>query len=553
MRKNISSPINLVSSNTLNNKIIKSGSKTHSIMHNTTKKDELLSTIVNIGSVILFIAIVVIIYLIFFNKQKIINTFENFESDDKLLAKLYLVPNPSSNTWSLSWSPPTTIVPSTTTTQLPNETRDNKTVSNETASNESVSNETRSNETASNETRSNKTGSNKTGSNDTIYETSLKSLYSENKRLICSMLPSINNTTCTINKISYVIYNFPVHMIKLFDGSILAVFNDGRLYKKTDIFNTMWAGPLKNSLPNDNIPIRMISLSTDLTTLLCVGYDNKLYMKKPDSNGLVNLVAPWQLVPNNINIIYVLFDNETGNMISININGELLIKTSLDITSNNIELLNKLDRPILRMYYDLNGYVLVIDNKFELFQFSELNWKNSVLNLDRGSNNSKIQDILYHNDGKLFGLIFNPDSYMVQIMKQSQAFYLGDFTPLEKHINLNNTNTNTNEFVMSDQDIIKSKNGNIQSYINNQLIVNDADDDPNIAYQKQIIETRANIKQYCTNRNIISSTNYDNYDLLANVEKNDDKIIKLKDIANKLITYEPNKQQLLDKYTILNT
>ncbi len=499
MRKNISSPINSVSSNTLNNKIIKSGSKTHSIMHNTTKKDELLSTIVNIGSVILFIAIVVIIYLIFFNKTKITNTFENFESGNKLITQ----------------------------------TDDN----------------------------SNKTGRNESVSNDTIYETSLKSLYSENKRLICSMLPSINNTTCTINKISYVIYNFPVHMIKLFDGSILAVFNDGRLYKKTDIFNTMWAGPLKNSLPNDNIPIRMISLSTDLTTLLCVGYDNKLYMKKPDSNGLINLMTPWQLVPNNINIIYVLFDNETGYMISININGELLIKTSLDITSNNIELLNKLDRPILRMYYDLNGYVLVIDNKFELLQFSELNWKNSVLNLDRGSNNSKIQDILYHNDGKLFGLIFNPDSYMVQIMKQSQAFYLGDFTPLEQHINLNNTNTNTNtdtntntnEFVMSDQDIIKSKNGNIQTYINNQLIVNDADDDPNIAYQKQIIETRANMKQYCTNRNIISSNNYNNYDLLANVEKNDDKIIKLKNIANKLITYEPNKQQMLDKYTILNT
>ena len=531
MRKHISSSSNTFSSNTLNNKIIKSGSKTNSIMHNTTKKDELLSTIVNIGSVILFIAIVVIIYLIFFNKQKITNTFENFESEDELITLARQYGNS-------------------------NETRDNKTVSNETRSNETrgnetVSNETRDNETVSNEPRDNETVSNKPVSNDTIYETSLKSLYSENKRLICSMLPSISKTTCTIDKISYVIYNFPVHMIKLVDGSILAVFNDGRLYKKTDIFNTMWAGPLKNSLPNDNIPIRMISLTTDLTTLLCVGYDNKLYMKKPDSNGLINLVAPWQLVPNNINIIYVLFDNETGNMISININGELLIKTALDITSNNIELLNKLDRPILRMYYDLNGYMLVIDNKFELFQFSELNWKNSELNLNRGSNRSKIQDILYHNDGKLFGLIFNPDSYMVQIMKQSQVFYLGDFTPLEKHINLNNTNTN--EFVMSDHDIIKSKIGNIQTYINNQINVNDADDDPNIAYQKQIIETRANIKQYCTNRNIVSSNNYNNYDLLANVEKNDDKIIKLKNIANKLITYEPNKQQLLDKYTILNT
>ena len=497
MRKHISSSSNTFSSNTLNNKIIKSGSKTNSIMHNTTKKDELLSTIVNIGSVILFIAIVVIIYLIFFNKQKITNTFENFESENELITQ----PTGSSN------------------------------------------------ESGENESGENESGENEYEGNDTIYETSLKSLYSENKRLICSMLPSISNTTCTIDKISYVIYNFPVHMIKLVDGSILAVFNDGRLYKKTDIFNTMWAGPLKNSLPNDNIPIRMISLTTDLTTLLCVGYDNKLYMKKPDSNGLINLVAPWQLVPNNINIIYVLFDNETENMISININGELLIKTSLDITSNNIELLNKLDRPILRMYYDLNGYMLVIDNKFELLQFSELNWKNSVLNLDRGSNNSKIQDILYHNDGKLFGLIFKPDSYMVQIMKQSQAFYLGDFTPLEQHINLNNNN----EFVMSDQDIIKSKFGNIQTYINNQNNVNDAEDDPNIAYQKQIIETRANIKQYCSNRNIISSNNYDNYDLLANVEKNDDKIIKLKDIANKLITYEPNKQQMLDKYTILNT
>ena len=497
MRKHISSSSNTFSSNTLNNKIIKSGSKTNSIMHNTTKKDELLSTIVNIGSVILFIAIVVIIYLIFFNKQKITNTFENFESENELITQ----PTGSSN------------------------------------------------ESGENESGENESGENEYEGNDTIYETSLKSLYSENKRLICSMLPSISNTTCTIDKISYVIYNFPVHMIKLVDGSILAVFNDGRLYKKTDIFNTMWAGPLKNSLPNDNIPIRMISLTTDLTTLLCVGYDNKLYMKKPDSNGLINLVAPWQLVPNNINIIYVLFDNETENMISININGELLIKTSLDITSNNIELLNKLDRPILRMYYDLNGYMLVIDNKFELLQFSELNWKNSVLNLDRGSNNSKIQDILYHNDGKLFGLIFKPDSYMVQIMKQSQAFYLGDFTPLEQHINLNNNN----EFVMSDQDIIKSKFGNIQTYINNQNNVNDAEDDPNIAYQKQIIETRANIKQYCSNRNIISSNNYYNYDLLANVEKNDDKIIKLKDIANKLITYEPNKQQMLDKYTILNT
>ena len=455
-------------------------------MASSSNKDELLSKIVNIGTVILFISIVVIIYLIFFNKKNVVNNFENFETQIN-----------------------------TNITNLNNINNVNNSIGKFT---------------------------------NTIYETSLNSLYSDNKRLICSMTPNIGNTTCTIDDMSYVIYNFPVHMIKLVDGSILSVFNDGRLYKKTDIFNTMWSGPIKNSLPNDNIPLRMITLLPDLNTLLSIGYDNKLYMKQLDVNGLLNLTNTWKLVPNNTNIIYILFDNESGNMISIDVKGKLFIKSTTDITSNNIELLTRLtNTPILRMYYDLNGYMLVIDTNFDMYQFSELNWRTSLLNLDRGSNNSKIQDILYHTDGKLFGLIFNPSSYMVQIMKQEQAFYLSDFIPFEQHINLNNTN----EFVMSEQDIIKSKVGNIQIYLNNNNTVNVADEDPNIAYQKQIIETRANIKQYCANRNIVANNNIDNYELLANVEQNDDKIYTLKTIIDKLITYEPDKEKIIDKYPII--
>ena len=429
------------------------------------KKDELLSKLINFGTVIGFFAIAVLIYIYFFNKPKI-STFESFIE-----------------------------------------------------------------------------------SNDTIYETSLKKIYEDNPRLLCSMLPNIDNSVCNVDGNQYIIYNFPIHMIKLIDGSILAVFNDGRLYTKDNIFNTMWHGPLNNSLPNDNIPLRMVTLSTDLNTLLGVGYDNKLYMKQPDINGNLNLVASWRVVPNNNNIIYVLFDNETGYLISIDTQGKLFYKQSSDLTSNNIELINRLDRPVLRLYYDLNGYMLAIDDNFEMYQFSELNWKNSPLNTKRGANSSKLQDILYHNDGRLFGLVFNPASYMVQIMKQDQAFYLANFTPLDQSINLENSS----EFVMSDQDIILSKTGNIKAYLEAINASDSADSDPNIAYQKQIMETRAKLKQFCATRNSTTSSNYDNYDLLANVEQNDDRIMQLKNIINNLIAYEPDKNRIIEKNPVIQS
>jgi len=78
-----------------------------------------------------------------------------------------------------------------------------------------------------------------------------------------------------------------------------------------------------------------------------------------------------------------------------------------------------------------------------------------------------------------------------------------------------------------------------------------ADNDPNIAYQKQILETRAKLKQFCSNRNTTTSSNYDNYDLLASVEQNDEKIDKMKNILNNLITYEPDKARIIEKHPII--
>jgi len=389
----------------------------------------------------------------------------------------------------------------------------------------------------------------------TIYETAIRTVFANYPRLICNLTPTPTNNICTIDGQSFIKFNFPVHMIKLIDGSILAVFNDGRLYRKDTIYNTMWQGPLDNSLPNDSIPLRMISLAPDLATLLGVGYDNQLYLKAPASSGGVDITGVWKPVPNNSDIIYILFDAETSNMISINTQGQLWIKVSSDYTSNKTELITKLDRPVLRLYYDNNGYMLAIDNNFDLYQFSELNWKNSPLSLQRGHNASKVVDVLYDNDARLYGLVFNTKANILQIMKQNIAFYLGDFIPLEQQVSSSGGESNAGgaEFVLSDQDILKSKVGNIDKYNKSIAESGIADEDTNVAYQKMILQTRADLRKFCSSRNNgASNSNFDNYDLLSQVESNDDKISSLKSIINDLIIYEPDKARLLESYPIIS-
>lgn len=385
--------------------------------------------------------------------------------------------------------------------------------------------------------------------NDTIFELALNEQFGGNQRMICSIIPGLSvNNICQVNNESFAIFHFPVHIIKLLDGSYLAVFNDGRLYKKDNINNSMWLGPLDNSLPNDIVPLRMVTLANDLVSLLGVGYDNKLYIKMPDPTGKLDLTGLWKIVPNNTNIIYVFYDNDSNYLVSIDINGKLQIKTSSELDSNNMELVTKLDRSVLRMYYDMNGYMLAIDSNFNLYQFSELNWKNSELNIRRGANNTKLLDILYSNDGTLYGLSFNPNDYIVQIMKQVQPWYLGEFLSLD---NIPITNTDS-RFVMSDSDIIKSKSGSISQYLLSINADDSIDDDPNIAYQKQIFETRAKLKDFCNSRYSTSNANYENWDLYSNVENNSMKIDELKNVISNLIKYEPDKQRIIDKYPVIS-
>ena len=465
----------------------------------TIKKDYLLQYFVNIGTVVVFFVIVVIIYKFFIKNDNIYSNFLDYKDKE---------------------------------TQIKN--------------NENFTNSTNPINTSKTDTTNIKTNS--------IYESSLQEIYGNNKRLLCNILPTLNenSTVCKIDNIPYIKYKFPIHLLKLNDGSILAVFNDGRLYQKDSILSTLWKGPIKNSMPLGTVPLRMITLSTDLKTLLGVGYNNILYVKTPQSNsdgGDIDISGSWKQVPNNSNIIYVVFDNVTNYLISIDINGKLFTKSSSDLTSTNKELRTLLDRPVLRVYYDLNGYMLVIDNKFDLYQFTDIDWKTTPLQITRGANPNKLQDILYDNDGKLYGLVFNTESFIVQIMKQNIVYYLADFKPLDMLIN-DSTKLN---FVMSDQDILKCKIGSLYEYININSIEDTNDDDPNFALQKQILQSKGDLAQFCANRGAnTQNINYDNYELLANVENNNDKISKLKNIIDNLMTYEPERMNIQEKYSILN-
>jgi hypothetical protein len=137
---------------------------------------------------------------------------------------------------------------------------------------------------------------------------------------------------------------------------------------------------------------------------------------------------------------------------------------------------------------------------------------------------------------------------MVQMMKQSTVFYLGDFTPLDIKVN---PETN-DDFVMSDMDIVQAKNGSIKAYTSKLSKDDEKDDDPNYAYQKQLLDNKAKLRQFCSQRSsAFGAGSYENYDLLGNIDDNKDKITQLKNVVNSLLKYEPQKDNIIQKYPIL--
>lgn len=380
---------------------------------------------------------------------------------------------------------------------------------------------------------------------DTIVEKSLKNLYNGATKLICNMSPSVDTSLCLVDGQPMAKYLFPTHILKLPDARVLAVFNDGRLYLKNDILDNMWKGPIKNSLPFDSIPLRMVTISYRDNSLLGIGFDNNLYAKQANQIGSVDIYAEWVQVPNNQDIVFCLVDQETKNLICISVDGAVLIKEKKDITSDLVPI-GDISTPILKLFYDANGYMMALDTKFNLVQYTTKRWKESTLNYDKGINRTRVFDIIYDNDGKLFGLVFVPGVGILELMKQQQIYFMSDFVPLEFHTDIS-LNSKEN-FALNDMKIILLKTGvNMVEDNSDYGAEHNRDEDLQYAYMKSMIDDKKKLRQFCRNRGVGTAAKYENYDMVNRIQEQGQKIQQLNKVIGNMMSYEPDKHKIQEE------
>lgn len=385
---------------------------------------------------------------------------------------------------------------------------------------------------------------------DTIYEKSIRALYSDssivnsiNTLMLCNLL---GENCATKNR-----KRFPVNIIKHIDGSILAVFNDGNIYSKGYMNDKLWYGPLKNSMPsNGDIPLRMITIAPNGLDLLGVGYDNQLYIKRANgSSNNLDLEIPWELVANNRDIIYVLTDPQTTHLIAINTDGQLLINTKYELESD-FEQATRLQIPILRAYFDNNGYMLVISTDLKLYQMNDIDWRNSNIDYNKGANPTNVLDILYDNDMKLWGLVPIDNAGVIEVYKQRQIYYLSKFLLPDIQTELG---TAKGAFLMNDKDIIKAKSG-VDMTIREAETGDSLDDDVNYANMRQILENKKKLRAFCANRTLVDpnkSTNYRDFELEDQINVNNNKLVDMKKIVSTMLKYDPDSKNITQSGKLL--
>lgn len=379
---------------------------------------------------------------------------------------------------------------------------------------------------------------------ETIIEKSLNSIYPGATKLICNMKPTTDTSLCMVEGKPMVKYLFPVHMLKMPDTSILAVFNDGRIYMKNDILDNMWKGPIKNSIPFDSVPLRMITISYRDNSLLGIGHDNNLYAKQANAIGGLDIYGEWVLVPNNQNIIFCMVDKDTKKLICIDVNGSIYTKETVDITSSLVPTTD-ISVPVLKLFYDENGYMLALDTKFNLVQFKTRDWKSSSLNYDKGVNKTRVFDVMYDNDAKFYGLVFVPGAGILEIMKQQQIYFMSDFIPLEFHTE---SSLHTTNFAMNDMNVILYKTGvNMVEDNNDYGSEHNRDEDLNYAYMKSMMDDKRRLREFCKNRGIGSAAKYENYEMVNQIQEQGKKIKDLNKVIANLMEYEPEKHKIQEK------
>lgn len=375
----------------------------------------------------------------------------------------------------------------------------------------------------------------------TIYEESVEKVFNQFPTMSCNLIPTKKSSTCKINGVPIVKYKFPVHIMKLTDSIHLSVFNDGRIYKKRNLIDKMWQGPLRNSMPNRTVPLRMITLNPEGNKLIGIGFDNKGYIKLLDPNANISIETEWKYLPGLEDIIYIgfMFDASTNQnkYIVITTDGKLQLSNS-DKTSDGFFDASIIKQKILKFYFDPDGYMMVIDNEFKLRIFDNKDWMVSEISTKYPPNPNLVNDIIYDYDQMLFGCVFLPKFGMIEIMKQEEPAFMSPFVPFELNRYLDSKLNRR----LTDRLILKTKMG---IYTRLGLMEEDIlDDDINMAYQRQQLKDKKRLREFCLSRGIQTDVNYRNYEMEKIIDNNERKIDNLEQSIKELINFDPDIKEI---------
>lgn len=378
---------------------------------------------------------------------------------------------------------------------------------------------------------------------ETVYERSIKKVFKDDIIMKCSLIPTEKSNNCLINGLPLIKYKYPVSLLKSIDGTILSVFNDGRVYYKKSVLDNLWSGPIKNSFPNRKIPLRCITLSPNGQTLYGVGYDNNVYAKHNIfKDGSLFLDGDWVPIYGLENVIHLMFYHEkTSNQykfLIIDINGKLKI-TNTDNPKSGLVDISIINTPILKAFYDLDNYLCVIDTDFRIQSFDDKNWINSKLSTKFNPSLDRVLDVLYDNDKMLFGLVLDNKNKTTDLRKQEEYGHNTKFVEFKYHKSLDSS---LNKLI-PDLVILKSKIGEFKFVEEEQDFI---DNDINLAYHRQMLKDKQKLRDFCKSQNYKSTKNMKDYNLEKYIQQNNTKIEKIKEFLNTLTIYDSTYKSLVN-------
>jgi hypothetical protein len=363
----------------------------------------------------------------------------------------------------------------------------------------------------------------------------------------------------------------PIHVTPLLDGRVLAVFNDGRLYLKKNLFNDqLWLGPLDNSLygsQENGVGMRMVMIFPlnknyeRQIRLIGVGQDNCLYFKDTE-----DLQSQWikseTNETGNDKLIYLFSDyhlkedpyypllygiNTEGKIVYKNFNGQNPLNTVEDLdlmnkanfTETNPRINDNIK--VLKVFWDRNGFMLGIGQDFRLYQKKGIDWKVrpwETAEESRGTNpgsNTLLIDIIMDYDARMVGLVLdsNNNPPMIRIKKQNLSYYLADFEEIG--------NVTVQNRLYNDQEAIKFKTGvDWISY----LSFEDPDEvlyrsnNLQAIYQRSIMTDRLRLRKLCKDRKPTNNLEVRNFEFERTVQEKEKRINQLTGELEGLLKYD---------------